>query len=353
MPFARPDLATLMAQTETLLLADLPQVAPEVRRLILRAIARTQAGLVWSEHGYLAWLAAMLMPDLAGSDYLARWGRIFGVASKPAAAAIGAATFSGLVNLPIPVGLLLLAVDGVTQFATTAGANISAGGSVTLPIAASQPGTVTNLATGATLTLGQAIAGVSPAATVAAPGTTGGADAESDDAYRSRVLLRIRTPPQGGAPVDYLAWTLAQPGVTRAWVFPLHRGAGTVDVAFVMDGRSNIIPLPADVAAVQAALDPLRPVTADCNVFAPAGDPFAVTVAGLSPNTPATQAAVNTAIADLLARDAQPAGTIWLNRLSAAISDAGGVDHFELTSPTADVVSASGHMPNFAPVTFA
>jgi uncharacterized phage protein gp47/JayE len=120
-----------------------------------------------------------------------------------------------------------------------------------------------------------------------------------------------------------------------------------------MDGRSNIIPLPADVAAVQLAIDPLRPVTADCAVFAPAGDPFAVTVAGLSPNTPTTQAAINTAVADLLARDAQPEGTIWLNRLSAAISDAGGVNHFELTHPTADVISATGHMPIFAPITFA
>jgi uncharacterized phage protein gp47/JayE len=49
-------------------------------------------------------------------------------------------------------------------------------------------------------------------------------------------------PPQGGASADYLAWLLAQPGVTRAWVFSLNRGAGTVDDAFVMDGRANIIP---------------------------------------------------------------------------------------------------------------
>ena len=79
MPFARPDLPTLMAQTETLLLGDLPQVSPVVRRLILRAIAHTQAGLVWSEHGYLSWLAEQLMPDMAERDYLARWATIFNV----------------------------------------------------------------------------------------------------------------------------------------------------------------------------------------------------------------------------------------------------------------------------------
>ncbi|MEJ0020739.1 MAG: baseplate J/gp47 family protein [Acetobacteraceae bacterium] len=343
-----------MAQTETLLLGDLPQVSPIVRRLILRAIARTQAGLVWSEHGYLAWLAEQLMPDMAESDYLARWATIFAVPKKPAAAATGAAVFSGgSGDLPIPSALPLLAPDGVTQLATTSSGVIpTGGGSITLPIAAPQPGAAANLATGAILTLGQAIAGVSPTAIVADPGTTGGADDESDDAWRARVLLRVRTPPQGGASVDYLAWALAQPGVTRAWVFPLNRGAGTVDVAFVMDGRPNIIPQPADVVAVQSAIDRLRPVTANVVVFAPAGDPFAVTVAGLSPSTVTTQAAVNAAVADLLARDGMPAGRIYLNRLFAAISDAGGVDHFALTTPTADVVSATGHMPIFAPVIF-
>jgi phage gp46-like protein len=50
MPFARPDLPDLMAQTETMLLGDLPQVLPVVRRLILRAVARTQPGMVWSEY---------------------------------------------------------------------------------------------------------------------------------------------------------------------------------------------------------------------------------------------------------------------------------------------------------------
>lgn len=351
MPFGRPDLPTLMAQTETLLLGDLPQVSPVVRRLILRAIARTQAGLVWSEHGYLVWLAAQLMPDQAESDYLARWATIFHVPQKAATAAMGSATFSGL-PLPTPSGMPLLAQDQVTGFATTASGVIPSGNTLTLPISAVQPGAVANLPAGAVLTLGQAIAGVSPTAIIAAPGTTGGADAETDDAWRARVLLRVRTPPQGGAPADCLAWTLAQPGVTRAWVFPLNRGPGTVDVAFVMDGRTSIIPQPADVTAVQSALNLLRPVTADCQVFAPVGDPFAVTLAALSPNTPATQAAVNAAVADLLARDAIPAGRIYLNRLYAALSDAGSVNSFELVAPAADVVSATGHMPVFQPVTF-
>ena len=88
-------------------------------------------------------------------------------------------------------------------------------------------------------------------------------------------------------------------------------------------------------------------MTAACSVFAPAGDPFAVTLALLSPSTPATLAVINSAVADLLARDAIPAGWIYLNRSYAALNDAGSVISFELTTPTTDVVSATGHMPVF------
>ena len=78
------------------------------------------------------------------------------------------------------------------------------------------------------------------------------------------------------------------------------------------------------MARVQAAIDALRPVTADCQVFAPVGDPLTVTIAALVPDTPATRGAIGDAINALLLRDAQPGVTLWLNQLTAAICDAGG-----------------------------
>jgi hypothetical protein len=53
-----------------------------------------------------------------------------------------------------------------------------------------------------------------------------------------------------------------------------------------------------------------------------------------------------------LARPPRSAGTLWLNRLSAAISDAGGVTRFDLVALSADVVSAAGHIPTFTPASF-
>ena len=42
-----------------------------------------------------------------------------------------------------------------------------------------------------------------------------------------------------------------------------------------------------------------------------------------------------------------------ISKAGAAISDAGGVASFNLVAPVANVVSAAGHMPIFAPVTYA
>ena len=160
--------------------------------------------MTWSEHGYLAWLAEQLVPDMADDHYLARWSRIFNVRQKPATAASGANLLWSAAAHPVG-GLPLLAENETTLFTTTTGAPISAGGSVTVPISAAQPGTATDLGADSVLTLGQAIAGVSLVATVAAPGATGGADQETAEAWRSRILLRIRTQPQGGAKVDHPA----------------------------------------------------------------------------------------------------------------------------------------------------
>ncbi len=83
----------------------------------------------------------------------------------------------------------------------------------------------------------------------------------------------------------------------------------------------------------------------DCQVFAPVGDPLAVAIADPQPDGSATLGMISDEIDALMLRDAQPGGTLWLNRLTAAVSDAGGVESFNLVAPTANMVSASSHIP--------
>jgi uncharacterized phage protein gp47/JayE len=125
------------------------------------------------------------------------------------------------------------------------------------------------------------------------------------------------------------------------------------------------IPLPADVASVQAAIDAVKPVTADCIVFALATDAIAVTIHGLVPNTAVTQAAVLASLGALFATttpgDATigagvspgvPGGTLYLEQVVDAVAQAGGILGFELTAPSASILSASGHVARLGAVTF-
>ena len=192
------------------------------------------------------------------------------------------------------------------------------------------------------VTLVSPIAGVVSDAVVAALGIAAGADAETDASLRARVLARIQAPPHGGNADDYEQWALAVPGVTRAWVFPLANGAGTVIVRFMMDDTyEDGIPEVLDVAAVQEAIDAVRPVTALVTVAAPVAVPLAFDIR-LTPDTAAIRAAVEAELSDLIFREAVPGGTLLISHIREAISIAAGeVDHTLLTPDADQTVTAA------------
>lgn len=84
--------------------------------------------------------------------------------------------------------------------------------------------------------------------------TEGGYDAETDDSLRNRYYTKLRTPDSGANKYAYRNWALEVPGVGDAEVFPLGRGANTVDVVIVDTDR---LPASSDlVDDVQAYIDP-------------------------------------------------------------------------------------------------
>jgi uncharacterized phage protein gp47/JayE len=224
---------------------------------------------------------------------------------------------------------------------------------VTVAVLAVAVGIDSNLTAGATVSLITAIAGVDGTATVATGGLTDGTDNEALEAWRARLLMRIQEPPQGGSTSDYEQWAKSVSGVTRAWVYPMRRGLGTVDVCFVIDGRSNIIPLTADVTAVQTSIDAARPVTDDCVVFAPVAQALPLTLSSLIPNNSDTRAAVQAAWADLLTTDAIPGGGLsFQDQIIPAIAGSAGVIGFVISSPSSDVYGIAGKLYTPGNVTF-
>ncbi|MBK5914570.1 baseplate J/gp47 family protein [Rhodocyclus purpureus] len=353
MPFARPTLRTLIDRAIADINARLPDADARLPFSNLNVLSYVIGGATHGLYGFLDWIARQVFPDSAEEEYLQRWGTIWGVTRKAAAPATGSVTLTGTAGAMVPTGTLLQRPDG-QQYQTTADATL-AGGSVNAAVVAVTAGEASSCDAGVSLSLVSPVAGVNSSGVVASGGLTGGADIETDDALRARLLARIQQPPHGGSANDYVTWALEVAGVTRAWVYPQELGLGTVTVRFVRDNDgtgADIIPGAAEVAAVQAYIDARRPVTADVTVVAPNPVPLNFQIQGLTPNTAAVQSAVQTELQDLLLREAVPGGTILLSHIRAAISAAAGETDYMLLSPSANVTNTTGNMSTMGTITW-
>lgn len=312
-----------------------------VRRTVVDVVSVVWGGLLFMLYDLVSRLGAELLPDSA-KLWVARHAAIWGLEAQAPTFAAGQVTVTGIVGAIIGTDAVLQRSDGWT-YAPAAAVTLTAT-SQDIAVLALASGAAGNAIAGTALSFVSPIEQVASNAVVAAGGLTGAIDAESDDALKARTLERIRNPPQAGAQSDYERWAKEVSGVTRAWVFPGWLGAGTVGITFVFDGRDDIIPNDDDIEIMEDYLDPLRPVTANLIVFAPVADAFDMTL-HITPDTPAVRAAVEAEIADMLARDGAPGGTILISRVNEAISLAAGESDHILTTPNANVVAASGHLP--------
>lgn len=345
--FSRPSLADIVQRVRNDVLSRL-STDDVLRRADAEVYARVMGGVAHGLYGFIEWLSDQVIYDTAELEYLERWCSIWGITRKPAAVATGSVTFAVQAGSVIPAGTLLQALDGV-QYQTTADATVTAP-TATAPVASVEPAAAGNRTTGQNLSLVSPVLGVQT--TVTAGELSGGADIETDNALRARLLARIQQPPHGGAAYDYTTWALEVPGVTRAWVYPSELGLGTVTVRFVRDLDASLIPDAGEVAAVQAYIDALRPVTAQVTVVAPAAVPINFQIQGLTPSNSTVQAAVQAELQDLLLREAVPGGTILLSHIRAAISAATDETDFVLIAPAANVTNTTGNMSTMGTITW-
>ena len=355
MPFTRPALAELIDRVRGDLRGRLEISGPILRRAMIDVFGAVWAGGIHTLYGFLDFTAKQLFADTSEREALLRQAALYGIVPVPATFAIGNVTATGNNGSSILAGTVLR-IDAATSYVVTTGQVISSG-TATLPVAAVLAGAAGNLPEDATLTFETPVPGVSSTATVATGGITGGVDQEGTEEVRDRLLLRLREPPTGGAEQDYIAFALAVAGVTRAWVFPHELGLGTVVVRFVLDGDPvSIIPDAGEVAAVQAAEDAQRPITAAVTALAPTQLSVAFTI-HLVPDNADTRAAVTAELTDLLARVAEPGdgagrGTVLLSAIRTAIGVAEGVTDYTVTVPSADVVPGVGQLPVVGTITF-
>lgn len=354
MPFVRPTLAELIDRVRGDLRGELEIGGPLLRRAMVDVLGAVWAGAVHTLHGFLDFLSRQLFADTAERDALLRKAASYGIFPVAADYATGNVTATGTNGTQILAGTVIR-LDAATSYVVTTGGTITAGSAV-LVVKASIAGIVANLIAGSAVALETPIPGANSALTVGPGDIEGGVDEEGTEEVRARFLLRLQEPPEGGADQDYEGWALAVPGVTRAWVYPLELGLGTVVVRFVRDLESPIFPDSGEVAAVQAALNAQRPTTDAPTALSPTSLAVAFTI-HLVPDTADTRAAVTAELSDLMARVAEPGdgagrGTVLLSAIFTAIGVADGVIDYTLTVPSGSVVPALGQLPTVGTITW-
>lgn len=128
-----------------------------------------------------------------------------------------------------------------------------------------------------------------------------GTDAETERAYRKRVLDKRRRPPQGGSYADYFHWAIQTSGIVTAYPYNASPGSIAVYVEATPEssGSPDGIPTSGQLAAVRAYInDPARkPINDLVFVYPITRQAFDVTVNGLIVED---QSTVETRIAEAL-----------------------------------------------------
>jgi uncharacterized phage protein gp47/JayE len=373
MPFARPTLSDLKTQVSQDIATAIPGADALLAFSNLGVLGNVEAGLAYQQYGYLDWIAKQAVPYTATDEFLEAWAGLKGVIRLPATQASGVATFTGTPGIVLPAGTSVVRGDG---FAYTTQADGTVGGSGTIAVsilAVADPAGLTgangDCASGTVVTLASAIAGINAAGSVTTA-CTGGADIETDDSLRSRMLQVYQNPPQGGCQTDYITWALEVPGVTWAACVPQGFGIGTVVVYVMLDiaeaayggfpqGTDGVAALETrgtaatgDQLAVANWIYALQPVTALVTVVAPIANTVNFTIKELTSSTPTIQAAVIAAIKGVLVSERALGGTVYLSHIESAISAVAGLNAFVIQSPSDNIVSGAGSVATLGTVTF-
>src|SRR5688572_651528 len=310
MALVTPTTAQVAANLIAQLAAALSQTIPLLPKAFTRVLAKTLSGVFIVLYKYAGFSLLQQFVSTASFEEtevngtlirpLVEWGRLVDVADPLPATQAELTVNVTVLNQTgsLPGGSQLLYAPSGVVYQTTAAVSLNAATvSATVRAASDQSGgdgsgTQGNLEPGTLLQFASPLPQVATNATVTAI-TVSGAEAETEDSYRARVLRRYQRRPQGGAYADYQAWGSEVSGVRN--VYPYTGDPGEVDVYVETFGAPDGIPNPAELEAVLESIefDPeespsptglanRRPANAAVNVLPITRTEFDVTITGLS-----------------------------------------------------------------------
>jgi uncharacterized phage protein gp47/JayE len=351
MPWQVRPLAEISARARGAFREYLPGTDTGLANNVVTVITKVKAALAYEYELRLAWLSKQFFIRSATGQWLVMHCADIGIYRKPAAAASGTIMGTGTPDTVYAAGIRFVA--GSQIYTSTLPATSDEDGVLFVPVKSDAKGVAGNRDADASLTLADPALwpGLSGAWTVDEDGLGGGADIEDDESLRARGLQRKQNPPRGGALTDYERIARSVPGVLKAWAFRRPDAPGFIAVLFLFAGRENLIPLTADVEAVQAAIDAERLIRVDDSVaVAPVAEPIDVEIGGLTNDTADVRAAVESAIQAMYLAKCRPGivgdtFTVSKSWISEAISGVTGETRHRLILPAADIVLTNGEFP--------
>ena len=260
--------------------ANLSQTVPVLPKAFIGVLAKVLSGTFVILFKYSGFIFQQLFVAYATNDLttvngkairpLSEWGRLIGVGDPlPAVQAQHTITVtvtaqvgslaSGTALLFPAAGIIyetaaVVALNAPTVTVTVRAVSDQAGGDGSGSIGNRQAGDVLEFANPPPNVVSKAVVGTQLVA---------GADAETTDAYRARVIARFQAKPQGGAYADYRAWAQEVLGIVN--VYPYLGAPGEVDVYLeaspASSGNADGIPTSAQRASVLAAIEKVDPVS--------------------------------------------------------------------------------------------
>jgi uncharacterized phage protein gp47/JayE len=367
MAFTTPSLLDIWTRTRNAMRAYLPGTDAWIEPNNLSVVGRAFSLIIESVYERVNYLYRQLFASSADGYHLEyRHAFELGLARKPSAPAIGYVSFQQTAPFAtIPAGYNFTAPNGVI-YAFLATAVPDGNGNCTVQAQATTNGAITNQLpnTPVVFAANSLYPSMPGAGTVGPQGMGGGADVETDDELRARVLLRKQAPPHGGSASDYEQWALEVPGVTRCFVSPFlvtepTQAAVPLTIYPLFDDtRVNGVPTAFDLLAVAQYIDPLRPVTSRVYLAAARPTPVNVQISNLQNDSPTLRASITKNLTAMIFErcpvvTASNAFTLPTQWIGEAIARSTGYVRSDLVQPQGtEVAFTPGQLPILGNIDF-
>lgn len=249
---------------------------------------------------------------------------------------------------------------------------IAAGAWANVTITASVTGVAGNLESGATLAVASPPSGLDSDVLATFDGLADGADLETLEAWRARVIEGLATDFGTFTPAEIRIVAKTVPGVTRVFVRKPRRAIGDevptsgvysdgypvegrTRIAFLREDDADPIPSAAEVEQVRAKIHdqlvPAHTLAEDVEVMAPERYDLAVRFRSITPDTPGMRASITANIIEFLAQKADWGGLLYIEDIRCAIRSAYDADtgqsilRYELDTPTLDIALPADAFP--------